>query len=358
MLITEKKSLAQRMSEGRLAVVEALRYAMVLAEALRRIHDSGRSHGSVTPDHLILKGAGLELEPAEEATSGNITPYTAPELLLGRAPDARSDIFSFGAILFEMVTGHRAFEGEGRATVAANIANAPTPTSGSPALDRLVAPCLVKNPAERTSRMQKIMMELKLLTVAVRRAETAAPKRETVDPAAVRIEMQELEARIEARLASQFQAQERLLSEMQRSAAAAVSAIKGELSALGAELAAAHERAAAATPAETLIAEAGERILARVDRGFEAVSEHVAGIEQTIEDIRHHHQQFEHSMSADLAQVDQNFKVQSAAIEAARTAMAQTDDLVERVVEALESLQTAVLDAGDTGSDHASFAVN
>ena len=355
---TDNKTLAQRMIDGRLAVVEALRYAMVLADALRRIHDTGRAHGAVTPANLTLTHGGLELGPAAELPTGEITPYTAPELLLGRAPDAKSDIFSFGAILFEMVTGRKAFDGDGRATLAANLANAPTPSSGSPALDKLVVPCLTKDPAERVPRMQKVMMELKLLSVAVRRAEAAGPRRPAVDLSAVRNEMQEMEARLDERMANQVQFQSHIVAEIQKSANEQIESLKSQIAVLTADLAEARERSNASPSPDALIAEAGERILARVDRGFDAVSEHMAGIEHTIEEIKHHSQQFEQSVAADLVDVEQHIKVQSAAIESARGAMAQTDDLVERVVEALESLQTAVLDTGEGPNEHASFAVN
>ena len=83
-----------------------------------------------------------------------ITPYTAPEVVLGSAADARSDIFGFGAILFEMLTGRRAFDGEARDTLAA---------TGNPALDRPVCPCLTQNPDARIASMPRVMMVLKLV---------------------------------------------------------------------------------------------------------------------------------------------------------------------------------------------------
>jgi hypothetical protein len=69
-------------------------------------------------------------------------------------------------------------------------------------------------------------------------------------------------------------------------------------------------------------------------------------------------QQFEQNVGSDLASLGQSLKVQSAAIETARAGMARTDDLVERVVEALESLQNAVLDAGRQEVERAALAVN
>jgi DNA repair exonuclease SbcCD ATPase subunit len=287
----------------------------------------------------------------------------------------------------------------------------------------MLGPCLAKNPDQRTSRMQKVLMELKLLSVAARRAETteAAPvRRETVEPNVMRAEMRELESRLEGRFVARLQAQERNVAEIQntaadsvgafkvqltaltmevtetretsaemyqtannavdglreqltaliaelsgtretsaemhRTAADAMGALKGQLSALSTELAQAREQMT--RPSGELDALA-ERILARVDHGFETASEHISRIETTLEELRQHTTQFETSAAADLGEIEQNLKLQAASIESARSAMAQTDDLVERVVEALESLQTAVLDQGDnTGTDRPSFAVN
>ena len=94
-----------------------------------------------------------------------------------------------------------------------------------------------------------------------------------------------------------------------------------------------------------------------MDRGFEVLNARMVQMERTVEEMRRHVSQFEHSVAADLVDIEQSIKVQSAAIESSRTAMSQTDDLVERVVEALESLQTTVLEQ-DEGDERSSFAVN
>jgi hypothetical protein len=326
-------TLSQRMNDGQVPVADALRWAMQVGESLRRTHDAGQVHGAVTPDHIYLAASGAELEPAFGAAGGMITPYTAPEALDGRA-EARSDIYSFGMVLFEMLTGRRPLEGD---------------TTGSPAADRLIIPCLAKNPDARASRMQKVLMELKLLSVAVHRAASAARREPAVNPA-VRAEMLQLEARMAERLA----AHERTVVEIHRSATEAVMTLKGQLSALGAEMAEAQERFGARPQAE----EIAERILARVDRGFEAVSDHIQRVETTVEEMRQHGSQLERDVAADFAAIEENLRSQTGAIESARAAMAQTDDLVERVVEALESLQTAVLDQADGSGDRTGLGVN
>ena len=466
MIASDKQTLAQRLAEGRLPIAEALRYAMQLAECLGKLHDAGKAHGAVTPSNLVLVAGGVELLPAPEGSSGAITPYTAPEVVQGRAADARSDVFGFGAILFEMITGRRAFEGDSRITLAANLQETPAPASGSPTVDRLVGPCLNKNPEARSQRMQKIMMELKLLSVAMRRSDAGAPvaprrdaaadtaairaemqqvegrmearlrDQETsvtemhrsanaADTAAIRAELQQIEARMEARLRDQetsvaemhrsanaadaaavqaemqqiearmgarLRDQETSVTEMLRSASAADGAVRAEMqqmearmearqrsqetstseinrlaneglsslkllvAAMQSELAANHQQAMERTGG-ALDEAATEAIFARVDRGFEVLNARIAGIERTVEEIRRHSAQSENNIAADLVDLEQNVKTQGTSIESARTAMSQTDDLVERVVEALESLQTAVLDQAEAG-DRSSLAVN
>jgi len=107
-----QRTLAQRLTEARIPVPEALHYAMSLAESLRKLHDAGKAHGSVSPSSIAVTATGLELIPSL-GPPATVTPYTAPEVLQGQPADARSDIFSFGALVFEMLTGKRAFDADG-----------------------------------------------------------------------------------------------------------------------------------------------------------------------------------------------------------------------------------------------------
>ncbi len=264
------KTLAERLSEGRLTPAEALRCAIQLAGRLRELHDRGKTHGAVSPSNVALVAGGVELLPGREGSSRAITPYTAPEVVQGRAADMRSDIFGFGALLFEMFSGRRAFDGESRAALMASLTKSPTPETGIPALDRVVGSCLNKDPDARASRMRMIAMELKLLVVPARRE----------------------------------------LANRQRG-----------------------------------------------EQGFEALSARIAQIERAVEELRRHVAHFEHSVAADLVDIERSIKAQATAIDSSRTAMSQTDDLVERVVEALESLETTVRDKG-AGVKRPASAVN
>ena len=333
-LTNEPRTLAQRLAQGKIPAPEAGRYALILAEALRKIHDAGRVHGGVSPASIVLTGSGLELLAAAPTTV-TITPYTAPELLQGHAADAGSDIFAFGAVVYEMFSGRRAFEGDGAAALSAAINTATPPSCGIPAADRLIGNCLAKDPAARWQRVQKILLELKLLTVFARRAEApASVRREHADAAALRAEMQQLEGRVAARL----QACETTVAEIHHAA----TELRSQLGAVDAQFAA--TRAQQVSAYEGLLEAAEARIAARVGRDSEAADERVGRLEQALDAAHKSTTALHESVSEDFLAFEQGLKSQAAAIESARTAMAQTDDLVERVVEALELLQSAVLE--------------
>jgi predicted nucleic acid-binding Zn-ribbon protein len=371
------KTLAQQLSEGRLPVSEALRYAMLLAENLRKLHDRAQVHGAVTPSCVAISGAGLELLPAARS---EVTPYTAPEILSGRPAEAAGDVFSFGSILYEMLSGRQAFDGITSGALSASILSSNPAPLGSPAVDRLIASCLAKDPLARPQRMQKILMELKLYSVAVRKAEAAAaPRRDSGDMAA-------LISQLEARMAARAEAQERKVAELEQSAVQALDAVRAQISTTNAELAASKERAGRV---DVEIQAFGERIVARVqqsvdgivgkitavdqslaaiservsvlehnmaalgsgpakfDEAFAGVAERMARLEEGLEGARKQSSELHDAIAEDMQSFQGALKQQASTIESARTAMAQTDDLVERVVEALESLQSTVLEQSE-----------
>ncbi len=366
------------MAQGRLPVHEALRYALILAEALRKIHDSGHVHGAVSPGCISITRSGLELMPALGST-GQITAYTAPEVVCGKAPDARSDIFSFGAIVYEMLTGRPAFKGDSPAALAAAITDAAPAPSGSPAVDRLVASCLAKDPGARLQRVQKLTLELKLLAVAVRRAEAAAPGRQA--EMAQRSELEQLEARLAARMGHLEQSIGSIGDRIAGLEAAfhadagqkadlglRLDGIEEALKAGGERFEAFDRRAvgieqalkAADTRFETFtqrtaaieqaLKPAGERLdsfhqrISAIEQSLHAAGESIERLELGIESARQDSATLREHVAEDLGMLEKTLKTHEAAIESARTAMAQTDDLVERVVEALESLQSVVLE--------------
>ena len=285
------------MAQGRIPVPEALRYSMILADSLRKIHASGQAHGSVSPACIAITCTGLELLPAS-GNMGVVTPYTAPEVVQGKPADSRSDIFSLGAILYELLTGRAAFQGDSPDALADAIMNSAPVPSGSPAVDRLVAGCIAKDTDARWPRVQRLLLELKLLAASVRRGESA-PVRQQAD-SVLRAAMQEVESRLAARL----------------------------------------ERC------EQSLEEVNER-LARLEQLLQTTVERAGLLEHAVDSALQDTATLRETVSGNLSLFDRSLKLQAATIESVRTAAAQTDDLVEHVVEALESLQSVVLDHSD-----------
>src|ERR1700722_18963231 len=205
--MNDSVTLSHRLAEGPVSLQEALRYATNLAEALRQIHDTGRTYGALSPSSIILTAGGLELA----ATGGpaGITPYTAAEILRGRPADQRSDIFAFGAIVYEMIMGRRAFAGDNADALAVALTISVPPPTGEPAIDHLIGNCIAKDPAVRCPRMQKVILELKILTFGTVRTE--ASSRQQVATAALRAETQQLEVR----LAALVESHEKAIGELQ-----------------------------------------------------------------------------------------------------------------------------------------------
>jgi eukaryotic-like serine/threonine-protein kinase len=158
---------------GPLPLDEALRYATQIAAALAAAHHKGIVHRDLKPANVLVTKAGVKLLDfglaklgAAVATASEQTvtteqtivgtlQYMAPEQLRGGEVDGRADIFAFGAVLYEMLTGRRAFGGSDSASLIAAILTAEPARAGLPAgaipppVDRILRGCLAKDPAER-----------------------------------------------------------------------------------------------------------------------------------------------------------------------------------------------------------------
>jgi Tol biopolymer transport system component len=191
----EGELLEQRLRRGPLPPATALRWAIQIAGALDAAHRRGIVHRDLKPANVMVAGqavklldfglaklrrgddavaAAAPLEPtasltAERGVVGTLN-YMAPEQLEGRDTDARTDLFAFGAMLYEMLTGRKAFDGTSTASVMAAILTAePPPVSSSalgasvapPALDHAVRRALAKDPDERWQTARDLMNELK-----------------------------------------------------------------------------------------------------------------------------------------------------------------------------------------------------
>ena len=189
----EGETLAKRLEKGPLPLEQVLKYGMQIADALDRAHLSGVVHRDLKPGNIMLTSTGTKLldfglaRPTLPAGSlATVTAsaprqapltqeglvvgtfqYMSPEQVEGKELDARSDIFSLGAVLYEMLTGERAFQGKSQLSVAtAILEKEPAPISAvkpmtPPALDHTIKKCLAKIADERWQSASDVAGELK-----------------------------------------------------------------------------------------------------------------------------------------------------------------------------------------------------
>src|SRR6185436_20032694 len=184
----EGQTLADRIAKGALPPDQAIRYAIEIAIALDAAHRHGITHRDLKPGNIMLTKTGVKLldfglaklkkaaGPLGDTTMVKGTgvgtllgtmPYMAPEQIEGRDVDARSDIFSLGAVIYEMVTGQRAFKGDSPASViGAILKDEPAPMKAlqpltPSAFDHVVTTCLAKDPDERWQSAADVARELK-----------------------------------------------------------------------------------------------------------------------------------------------------------------------------------------------------
>ena len=190
----EGETLAQRLQKGALPLHQVLQNAIEIADALDKAHRKGITHRDLKPGNIMLTKSGTKLldfglaKLKQEASPDDVTlsdlptasdpltahgtilgtlQYMAPEQVEGKEVDARTDIFAFGAVMYEMATGKRAFEGKSQASLIAAILEREPPVMSSlqpmtpPALDRVTKRCLAKEPDERCQSAKDLTDELK-----------------------------------------------------------------------------------------------------------------------------------------------------------------------------------------------------
>jgi len=192
--LLEGETLRERLRGGSIAARKVLDYALQIARGLAAAHEKGIIHRDLKPENLFLTKDGrvkildfglaklTQADPGDHSSLPTMTHateagvvlgtagYMSPEQVRGVAVDARSDIFSFGAILYEMLSGKRAFHGDTAAdTMSAILKEDPpdlneTNRNVSPALERMVQHCLEKNPEARFHSASDIAFDLEHLT--------------------------------------------------------------------------------------------------------------------------------------------------------------------------------------------------
>jgi Tol biopolymer transport system component/tRNA A-37 threonylcarbamoyl transferase component Bud32 len=209
----EGETVADRLGRGRIPTEQFLRFSIEIAGALDKAHKQGIVHRDLKPANIMITKSGVKLldfglaklraagdlgastnalstfatevsagQPlTERGTILGTFQYMAPEQLEGKEADARSDIFSFGAVLYEMATGQKAFAGKSQASLIASILEHEPPAISSvqpmvpPALDRVVKTCLAKEPDDRWQTAHDLESELKWIAQVGSQAGVAAP---------------------------------------------------------------------------------------------------------------------------------------------------------------------------------------
>jgi Tol biopolymer transport system component/predicted Ser/Thr protein kinase len=169
--------------KGPLPLDTTLEYASQILDALSAAHRKGIAHRDLKPLNVLITRQGVKLLDFGLATGGaavqsgdpalttgltakgeilGTLQYMSPEQLQGKEVDARGDLFSFGCVLYEMVSGKRAFDGENAASViAAILEREPAPLNVAPPLERVIKTCLVKDPDRRFQNAIDVKIALK-----------------------------------------------------------------------------------------------------------------------------------------------------------------------------------------------------
>jgi serine/threonine protein kinase/Tol biopolymer transport system component len=212
MELVEGVTLAQRLEAGDLPTADCMRIAMQVADALDRAHRAGIVHRDLKPGNIMLTKSGAKLMDFGLARSAGVAGgggsvslsgltnsptvaqplttegtlvgtflYMSPEQLEGGEADARSDLWAFGCVLYEMATRRRAFSGKSQASLITSIMGTePAPIAQvapltPPGFDRIVRACLAKDPEERIQTAHDVKLQLQWIAEGGSQAGVPAP---------------------------------------------------------------------------------------------------------------------------------------------------------------------------------------
>ena len=185
MELVEGESLKERIECGPLPIDDAVSSAVEVGEGLGEAHEKGIVHRDIKPGNIMLTSRGqakildfglarlgADMKLTKTDTTLGTVAYMSPEQTSGKDVDRRTDIWSLGVVLYEMVAGQRPFAGDYEAAVAHSILNdAPEPLTARRSnvpleLDRIVGKALAKNPSERYPHVEDMLVDLRALRSA------------------------------------------------------------------------------------------------------------------------------------------------------------------------------------------------
>jgi hypothetical protein len=312
------QTLAERLAQGPIPMKQALRYATLLGQTLRDLHDAGKSHGAVSSKTILLTSEGLELAPPAEMS--------------GQA-DIPVDILGFGTVLAEML---------------ANPGYAP----GDPAeqddhgIGPLIDACLASDPSVRPPNMRKALLELKVAALSARQSERVSSRSDSM--AAMSTQLDAIEARV-----SQAQRDVELnascLGDLERNVTSAIRQLESKLADavtkmerdIEAQTSALETIRRSMTQTDDLIGRIVENFEAKLGTTQSSAEENAARIDAVERGIRTANElnaKLEVKLADNIRQLRIEMETRAAVVESVRKSMTLTDDLVGRVVEAVEAV--------------------
>ena len=299
--------MSRRLADGALSTEQALQYGLGLAQELKRRHRRGAVAGFLHPNRIAVNGASASILETQDA---GISRYSSPEQWDGKAPDTRSDVFSLGAVLYELLTGRPAVEGNNPEEWKVSLTRREMPPASalSPEITHLLERCLKLRPEERWQNVSAVVIELKLLAASERHAKAAADWKRWLG--SVQSEVGEVAGRLAAH---------------QTSNDAALTAIK---SALGDVVLKTEEHSAA---------------IASASRTLQNLDQTAAAANQTLG-----------SLTSSVADLNSRTENHGRTLESLQSAVAQTDEVLDHVVDAFDSMHRLVIERTDAGAAVAS----